>query len=61
MNKRVAHKSIVAKNFIKSGELFSNQNLGSKRPGDGISPMRWKEVVGRRAKRDFAPDEAIEL
>lgn len=61
MNKRVAHKSIVAKSFIKSGEVFSNQNLGSKRPGDGISPMRWEEVVGRKAKRDFAPDDRIEL
>ena len=61
INKSVAQKSIVAKTLIKSGEIFSNQNLDSKRPADGISPMRWEEVIGRKAKRDFAPDDRIEL
>jgi N,N'-diacetyllegionaminate synthase len=61
INKRVTQKSIVAKALIKSGEIFSNQNLDSKRPADGISPMRWEEVIGRKAKRDFAPDDRIEL
>ena len=43
------------------GEVFTAENLTTKRPGDGISPMRWYEVLGRTAKRDFAEDEQIEL
>lgn len=60
-NKPVARKSIVAAKPIRAGEVFTADNLTTKRPGDGISPMRWYEVVGQTAKRDFAEDEKIEL
>ena len=60
-NKAVARKSIVAARTIKAGEIFTTENLTTKRPGDGISPMRWYEVLGQAAKRDFAEDEKIEL
>ena len=59
-NKIVARKSIVALRHIKYGEVFSEENLTAKRPGTGISPMEWDRVVGRRADRDYQPDEAIE-
>lgn len=60
-NESIARKSIVAKKNIKSGELFSEDNLTVKRPGTGISPMSWFEVLGNRAKRDFEEDELIEI
>ena len=60
-NKPVARKSIVAAKPIRAGEAFTADNLTTKRPGDGISPMRWYEVLGQTAKRDFAEDEKIEL
>ncbi len=60
-NKAVARKSIVAARDIRRGEVFTAENLLTKRPGDGISPMRWYEVLGQTAKRDFAADEKIEL
>jgi N-acetylneuraminate synthase len=60
-NRSVARRSIVARRPIAAGEPFSGDNLTAKRPGTGISPMRWHEVIGRPAPRDFAPDEAIEL
>jgi N,N'-diacetyllegionaminate synthase len=60
-NRAVARKSLVAARAIRAGEAFSEANLAVKRPGTGVSPMRWDEVLGRPAKRDFAPDELIEL
>ncbi|WP_071134452.1 N-acetylneuraminate synthase [Millionella massiliensis] len=57
----VARKSIVAARPITRGELLTEENLTAKRPGNGISPMLWETVVGQRAVRDFATDEAIEL
>ena len=60
-NKPVAHKSLVASQAIKAGEAFSAQNITTKRPGTGVSPMRWDEVIGRAASRDFVADELIEL
>lgn len=60
-NLNIARKSIVAACKIKKGDLFSVKNLTAKRPGDGISPMRWNEIIGREAKRDFEEDELIEL
>jgi N,N'-diacetyllegionaminate synthase len=60
-NRPVARKSIVAACAIRAGEAFDAANLTTKRPGTGISPMRWDEVIGRRARRDFAQDEFIEL
>ena len=60
-NKAVARKSIVAKKDIRKGEIFSNENITTKRPGSGINPMRWEEILGTTAKRDFMEDELIEL
>ena len=60
-NKAIARKSIVAARPIAEGEVFTEENLTTKRPGDGVSPMRWHEVLGLRAKRAFAEDEKIEL
>lgn len=60
-NKLIARKSLVAICAIRAGEQFSATNVGAKRPGTGISPMRWDEVMGRLAPRDFTVDELIEL
>ena len=60
-NAPVMRKSILASQAIKAGEIFSANNITAKRPGTGISPMRWDEVIGRTASRDFAEDELIEL
>lgn len=60
-NKPVVRKSLVASQAIKAGEVFSAQNITTKRPGTGISPMRWDEIIGRTAPRDFVVDELIEL
>ena len=57
----IARKSIVAKCNISKGEKFTKENLAIKRPGDGISPMKWYDVLGQVAKRDFVADERIEL
>lgn len=59
-NMTVARKSIVARVFIRSGEPFTIDNIDVKRPGTGISPMRWDEVIGRQARRDYNPDELID-
>ena len=60
-NMPIARRSLVAARPIRAGEVFTESNLAVKRPGTGLSPMRWDEVLGRRAKRDFALDEMIEL
>ncbi|AOY84380.1 N-acetylneuraminate synthase [Moorena producens JHB] len=60
-NKPIARKSMVAADAIKAGEVFTASNLAVKRPGTGISPMGWDQVLGRKAIRDFEPDELIEL
>ena len=60
-NKPIARKSIVAARPIRKGEVFTAENLTTKRPGDGISPMCWYEVLGTAAVRDFAEDEQIVL
>lgn len=60
-NMPIARKSLVAACAIRAGEVFSETNLTAKRPGTGLSPMRWDDVLGRVAPRDFAPDELIEL
>jgi N,N'-diacetyllegionaminate synthase len=52
---------LVALTPISAGEQFTSQNLGVKRPGTGISPMRWHEVAGAKAHRDFLVDELIDL
>jgi N,N'-diacetyllegionaminate synthase len=60
-NISVARKSILASRSIRMGETFSDNNLIVKRPGNGISPMRWDEVLGKKALRDFTEDELIDL
>lgn len=60
-NKLIARKSIVAARSIRAGEIYDQSNLDTKRPGTGISPLRWDEVIGCAAKRDFDSDELIEL
>lgn len=58
-NKAIARKSIVAKTAIKKGEVLSEENLAIKRPGDGINPMRWDEIVGSLAAKNYEEDELI--
>ena len=60
-NVEVARKSIVAASKIEKGEIFTEQNLTVKRPGNGISPMQWLDVVGKTATRLYEPDDLIEL
>ena len=57
----IVRKSIVAKCNIGAGSKFDEDNLTTKRPGTGISPMKWNQVIGQSAKRDFRADEIIEL
>ncbi|MEK9703061.1 MAG: N-acetylneuraminate synthase [Deltaproteobacteria bacterium] len=59
-NLEIARKSLVALVPIKAGEPFTEANLGVKRPGSGISPMRWDDFIGRPANRDYQADELIE-
>ena len=56
-----ARKSIVAKTKIQVGETFSSENISVKRPGDGISPMEWGDIIGRKSRFNFKPDEKIKL
>ena len=56
----VVRRSIFAARPISKGEIFTKDNLITKRPATGISPMKWDHVIGRRAKRDFKEDEMIE-
>ena len=57
----IARKSIVARQSISKGEIFSSENITAKRPNNGISAMQWDEVIGKAAKRDYSIDEFIEL
>ena len=59
-NKGVARKSLVAARPIKKGELYSPENLTTKRPGDGISPMRYYDLIGKPSNRDYEEDEKIQ-
>jgi len=58
-NRDVARKSLVATEAIERGEAFTTNNLGVKRPGDGVSPMRYWDYLGREAKSRYEPDEQI--
>ena len=60
-NREIVRESIVAARPIAAGERFSDGNLTTRRPGTGMSPMRWDDVVGASAPRDFAADEEVEL
>lgn len=58
-NKTIARKSLIAKVAIKRGETFTEANITAKRPGNGISPMRWDEIIGTVAQRNYQEDELI--
>lgn len=60
-NKSIARKSIVAKTNLKKGDIFTEENITVKRPGTGISPMRWNEIIGEKAVKDFNIDDLIIL
>ena len=60
-NIEIARKSITAKKMIKKGETFTTDNITCKRPGNGISPMEWYNVLGQKAIKDFKEDELILL
>lgn len=60
-NIAVARKSVIAARYIHKGEVLTEDNLATKRPGTGLSPMRWESIVGTKAKRDFEKEELIEL
>ena len=57
----IARKSIVASKNIRKGEILSSDNITTKRPGSGINPMQWNEIIGTAAIRDFDEDELIEI
>lgn len=56
-----ARKSIVASQFIKQGETFTENNLTVKRPGNGLSPMMWLNIIGKKATKNYQPDDLIEI
>lgn len=60
-NKIVARKSLVALRPIRKGEIFTSENMTCKRPGNGISPMEWYNVLGKIAEKDFAEDELLQV
>ncbi|WP_440681202.1 N-acetylneuraminate synthase [Candidatus Pelagibacter sp. HIMB1623] len=58
-NIKIVRKSIVAKTIIKKGDIFNENNLTIKRPGTGINPMKWDELIGTKSKKDYGEDELI--
>lgn len=60
-NMEIARKSIVAKTAINKGDIFTESNITTKRPGNGISPMQWDDVIGQVAQADFNEDDLIKL
>ena len=59
-NRAIARKSIVTNQPISTGQVFTGDNLTTKRPGTGISPMEWDRIIGTKAHRDFFVDELID-
>jgi N,N'-diacetyllegionaminate synthase len=59
-NRAVVRKSIVASQPIQNGQVFTEENLTTKRPGTGVSPMEWDRIIGTKARRDFFVDELID-
>jgi N,N'-diacetyllegionaminate synthase len=59
VNIAIARKSIIASQSIKKGDKLSNKNINIKRPGTGISPMKWDDVIGTYAKKDYQMDDLI--
>ena len=60
-NRKLVRKSIFASKKITTGEKFSSNNLTTKRPGNGISPMLWKKLIGKRSKRNYKTDDLIKI
>tara|TARA_Y100001935_G_C17296168_1_gene506207 strand:+ start:1078 stop:2088 length:1011 start_codon:yes stop_codon:yes gene_type:complete len=60
-NINIARKSIVAIDAIKKGDIFSDKNISCKRPGDGISPMKWDSIIGKKSKYSFKKDDLIKI
>ena len=60
-NINIARKSIVASSNISKGEIFTIDNLTTKRPGNGISPMMWDKIIGEKSNKDYCKNELIEL
>jgi N,N'-diacetyllegionaminate synthase len=60
-NIQIARKSIVAKTTILKGEVFSEMNITTKRPGNGISPMLWDKLIGQVSKKNFNEDDLIDM
>lgn len=58
-NKKIARKSIIANGIIKKGDIFNEKNIICKRPGNGISPMHWYDLIGKQAEQDFDDDQLI--
>ena len=58
-NIKIVRKSIVAKNKIKKGEILTEKNLSAKRPGKGLSPMKWDDIIGTKSSKDYNEDELI--
>lgn len=59
-NQDIARKSIIAKTAIKAGDVFTEENITTKRPGSGINPMKWFNLLGKTAKHDYQEDYLIE-
>lgn len=59
VNKDIARKSIVASQLIKKGDKLTSKNITTKRPGTGINPMQWDEIIGTFAKKNYRMDEPI--
>lgn len=60
-NLKIARRSIVASKEIKKGEIFTQNNIIAKRPGSGLSPMFWDEVIGKIAKKTYKKDQQIKI
>ena len=58
-NKDLVRKSIVALQDINKGENFSETNLTTKRPGKGISPMKWNQIIGKKARKNYKKNDFI--
>lgn len=58
-NRNIVRKSLVAKNFIQKGEIFNSDNITMKRPGDGLSPIHYWEILGEKAERDYQAEEKV--
>ena len=58
-NIKIVRKSIVSKTSIKKGDIFKENNLTIKRPGNGINPMKWDKLIGTKSKKDYNEDELI--